>query len=138
LDTGKSKLSDVAIISSWQFGAVLQPLPAFAITVVGLNVIFWSVPDCWDVTVAVIVNGPSMNVVMGRLVAAPVIPVSSLETVTAPGPYVIVLAPSVEQLGVQNTTDNACAEKGAIKPVINSSKAILALRMFILLSLVLT
>src|SRR4051794_14722141 len=127
------------MISSVQAEELVQPLPTLAETMVGLNVIFWSVPDCWDVTVAVIVKGPRMNVVRGRLVVAPTSwPLASIAGVTTPGPNVAVRAPSVEQLGVQNTTDTACAENGAISIAANSSKAILVLRIFILLCLVLT
>jgi hypothetical protein len=89
-------VSDVATTSIVHGAVVLHPL--FALIVVGLKVIFCSVSDCCEVTVAVIVNRSNMKVAIGTLLTqAPVLSwVATVVELTD-----VVVAPGVEQFGVQ-------------------------------------
>src|SRR3954471_3755935 len=123
------------MISSLHGELALHVVPAFAMTVVGLKEIFCSVLACWDVTVALIVNGPYVNVAIGTTVVQ-----APLEScVVWPGCEATMNCWSDEilQSGVQNWIYRACAESGTIRTALSSSKAIFGLRIFMLPCLVL-
>src|SRR3954464_3872909 len=120
--------SDVAMTCNWHGAFPLQSVPVFAVIVVGLNEIFCSVPDCWAVTVAVIVKGPYAKVGMGTVV---VVPVAS-DDVWPDDVTMICRSAEMLQSGVQNWITSAWAEIGAINAAAISDKTILELCMFLL------
>src|SRR4051794_20968646 len=98
---------DVATI--WRrhglFVVVLQPLAVLVNMVVGLKVIFCSVPDCSAVTVALIVNRfpPRERRKNLELFLGVVRPRVSTPG-GVPAPAVTIVAPGAEQDGMQNLT----------------------------------
>jgi hypothetical protein len=118
------------MISSVHGDVVLQVVPVFAVMVVGLNVILCSVPDCSDVTVPEMVNGPYTNVGIEMLLVT-----MPFTLAGAPGPTMDWTL-SLAQSGVQNWISSACAESGAIRAAVKSGKAILRLFMVVLPCLV--